>query len=197
MTTTLARPKRAVGIVVALLLAGVLLVQSLSAGVVHAAGVLDQEFEGSGGAATISQFDTAQTFTVGRAGILTEVQIQIGRSSSTTLPLLVDIRRTVGGAPIEDNSDTLASVAVAVADVGTDLTLSAPYHSVDVSGFGIVVGVGEVLAIAARQPVTGVPSYTWRVGTSGGYAGGSRYFRDTTTTNPWGVAIQDLNFKPS
>ena len=97
MTTTLARPKRAVGIVVALLLAGVLLVQSLSAGVVHAAGVLDQEFEGSGGAATISQFDTAQTFTVGRAGILTEVQIQIGRSSSTTLPLLVDIRRTVGG----------------------------------------------------------------------------------------------------
>jgi len=63
--------------------------------------------------------------------------------------LLFDVRATTaGGAPIEDNSTTLAAVSIPAANV----PLTRGFFSVDVSAFGIAVTPGDILAIVLLQP---------------------------------------------
>ncbi len=180
------------GILLALLLAGALLTQSWSTGVVHAASQLDQEFDsGTIGPIVGGGADAAQTFTVGLDGLLTEVQVRAGRIGGA--PLLVDVRRTTGGAPIEDDSDTLASVTVPAADVSVNVSGSPPpFLSIDVSGFGVSVSAGQVLAIVLRQPVAG-GFYALGAGIGNPYGAGDGYTRFESPS--WFNGGYDLDFR--
>ncbi len=96
--------------------------------------VLDQSFDPNSippsqtfGAGFISGVDTAQTFTVGRAGILSRVDVFVSLYVSLDEavglgPLLFDIRPTsITGAPIESNSMALASLVIPAVDVQAPL----------------------------------------------------------------------------
>ncbi len=187
-----------------------------------AAPTLDQYFvppSVGGGESIISDFDKAQTFTVGTSGTLSRVEIDIWRYPigfyhTIDTPLLFDIRPTINGVPIEDDSRTLASVSIPVNYVPTTRSLV----SVDISSFGIQVVPGDVLAIALRVN-SGFNYYTaeeyaygWFTddlhpdNASSGYVQGSHFYRCTyppcgSLPSGWndignsGYGYNDLSFK--
>lgn len=108
--------------------------------------------------------EVAQTFTVGIPGRLVGVGLQVGKwdFDLPTDDLLVDIRPTIGGVPVADDSLILASVAVPVSNVPllSQVWSTGTFTFVDLSDFLITVTPGELLAIALRtNSVTGF--YGW------------------------------------
>ena len=95
-------------------LAVALLTISVPTGAGHAALILDQVFDPGPNpsvASGISLLQKAQTFTVGLAGTLAQVDVDILRNGSPAGPLLFDVRATTaGGAPIESNATTLPQI---------------------------------------------------------------------------------------
>ena len=178
-------------------LAMALMALSVPMGVAHAVLVLDQVFDpgpmptvGSGVSLDIPK---AQTFTVGLAGTLARVDVDILRQASVgNGPLLFDVRATTGsGAPIENNATTLASFTVPAATVPTTFG----FFSVDVSAFGIPVTPGEILAIVLRGTRTDT-DYEWVGGFPNPYPAGAAYFRNASAGFPtWTLAGDDLGFK--
>src|SRR5207253_7434001 len=81
--------------------------------------ILDQFFLPPGTASFVvpvsNQFasfvDGAQTFTVGIAGILGHVEINLG-FNSTQRGLILDIRPTAAGVPLENDASALASAFI-------------------------------------------------------------------------------------
>lgn len=151
----------------------------------EAAPILDQQYLVSplGAFAVIEGTNTdfrveeAQTFTAGLSGLLHSVEIQVARNSASTIDdLLLDIRGTSGGAPLESDGSALASVAIPASSVPIGSS-SAAFISVDVSSFGIFVSPGDELAIVLQtlSPF----GYAWPVKTFGSplYPGGARYVR--------------------
>lgn len=145
-------------------------------GIRHAAAVpiLDQSFVpqdphsffGTGG----TNLNSAQTFTVGITGMLSQVDVLVEKNGPDELRL--DVRPTVDGLPIEDDNAALASVTVPFA------TIPSPraFLSFDVSSFGVRVSQGELLAIV----LTGNARWygvTPELGPDDPYLGGAAYFR--------------------
>ncbi len=174
-------------------LAVALLTISVPTGAGHAALILDQVFDPGPNpsvASGISLLQKAQTFTVGLAGTLAQVDVDILRNGSPAGPLLFDVRATTaGGAPIESNATTLASLSIPAATVPT----TRGFFSIDVSGFGVAVTPGEILAIVLRGTQVDV-DYTWFGGINNPYPAGDEYFRNPPGT--WTlVEGNDLGFK--
>ena len=169
---------------------------SVPTGAAHAVLVLDQVFDpgptptvGSGVSLDIPK---AQTFTVGLAGTLARVDVDILRQASVgNGPLLFDVRATGGGTPIENNATTLASFTIPAATVPTTFG----FFSVDVSGFGIAVTPGEIFAIVLRGTRTDT-DYEWVGGFPNPYPAGAAYFRNASAGFPtWTLAGNDQGFK--
>lgn len=125
----------------------------------------------------------AQTFTVGIAGKLVGVDLQVGRwdFDPPTGDLLVDIRPTVDGAPVADDSLALAMVAVPATKIplSGQVWATGAFTYVDLNGFSISVARGEVLAIALRT-TSSTAFYGWvdqaaPLGPT--YPGGAQYAR--------------------
>jgi len=158
--------------------------------------VLDQEYDsigaGSSSSATIdSATDRAQTFTVGLAGVLDSIGLQVVREdASTTADLLFDVRGTSVGVPIESNATTLASVMVPATEI--PLALGAgEFFTVDVISSGIAVNPGEVLAVVLSAPdaTTALNRYRWFNGPNADdYPDGDPYSR---TTGTWTLESSD------
>jgi len=135
--------------------------------------VLDQAFmptdhfisAGIGGGHT-----RAQTFTVGLAGTLTRFDAYI-ESSEANVPVLWDIRRTIGGAPIQSDTATLAYGSFPGPAAAHN---SFAFFSIDASSFGVAVSPGDVLAIVFRTPDINV-SISWLGDTTNPYARGAAY----------------------
>ena len=147
--------------------------------------VLDQEFDpaaqnvavaiGQVGGIPTQNLDAAQTFTVGITGTLTSVEILVRRDTANILaPLVLDIRTTTGGAPTDPNAgaNILGMVSAPAATIGT----TAAFVSFDLSGLGISVTAGDVLAIAT-QSAGANPAYLWTGSSTDDYAAGSAYRR--------------------
>jgi len=157
---------------------------------------IDQEYDsigaGSSSSATIdSATDRAQTFTVGLAGVLDRVGLQVVREdASTTADLLFDIRNTSAGVPIESNATTLASLTIPASEV--PLALGAgEFFSVDVISSAIAVNPGEVLAVVLSAPdaATALNRYQWFNGPNADdYPDGDPYSR---TTGTWTLESSD------
>ena len=141
-----------------------------------------------------ASFDEAQTITVGLAGKLTKIDLELDRYVNTVLPITIDLRVTnASNRPVEPDSPVLASFALTPAAVPVfPQPISFPYTgqflSLDLSAFNVTVAPGNVLAIAARSdsPLSGISvGYLWRISEpqgSGIYPGGSAY---TRTTGNW------------
>jgi hypothetical protein len=143
-------------------LAGTALLTFIVAGGAHAAAVLDQEYLSNNETSAFSGqsgtgFRRAETFTVGIAGTLTEVDVL------TTAPATFtgfNILSTAGGTPITTvlATGTLASQSGGVAAFSVSLPVS----------------IGEVLAI---EPVSSGGG-AWVANLPGTYAGGGDFYVD-------------------
>ena len=154
-----------------------------------------------GGLSVDSTFDAGQTFTVGVAGRLAHVDLQVMRFQNTSLPLFLDIRTTSGGLPTESNTSTLTTVSMAPTNltVFTGGNISFPIVAFDVSAANIAVTPGEQLAITLRSANASSDGYIWLTGgqANDAYAAGSAVNRASGGT--WqvlsGINLQDASFQ--
>ena len=170
----------------------------LSTGRGEAGLILDQSFDTSGdyfGAVTNEVF-VSQTFTVGRDGLLSRVDLQVQLGSiPASDDLILTILGTAAGVP--DASAVLGSVSIPQARFPSFDTSNGSFVDVDVSRLGIAVTPGDVLALELSYP-TGSGFYHWLdnslfEGTT--YAGGSEFTRLVTDSSwrnedPWDAGFQ-------
>ena len=152
-------------------------------------------------ASTLNYRDIAQTFTVGISGTLTRVDIPILKSPSLTTDPIFDIRRTVGGIPVEDDNDILASITVPNESMSSDL----PRVFFPIEDLNVLVNSGDVLAMVLRIPdePTTNGEVSWSVVFEDQYSRGNRFIRDEAWTDtPWSngwsndtIADHDLVFR--
>ena len=153
-----------------------------------------------------SRVSHAQTFTVGRDGILDRIKLPLGRNESFDLStevddLLISLTGTSGNLP---SNNVLGSVLISDADVPVALGLFSSQMAVDISSMGIAVQTGDSLAITARSAGSKdspLGPYFW-TGSSGNYTGldvyvpGQRAFIDTDDGPDWqGSSIDDMGFQ--
>lgn len=144
----------------------------------QAAPVLDQEYDafaaGADSAVLLNtNFAHAQSFTVGIAGQLTSMELQIRKTNldPPVSDLTFDILSFMGGIP---SGPALASGSIAAASVPDLDFTDDSFVSVDLSSFNIFVGVGEVLAIALTYLDSG--SYNWLSTPVGNFYGAGSQF---------------------
>lgn len=122
---------------------------------------------------TLPKIDTAQTFTATSAATITTVSLLLNWDPQVAEGLLVDIRGTVAGVPVESDSSVLGQVALSQSSIAG--TNNDGYVTFDFSSFDIAVVPGEVLAITAeatRDPSeTSYDAFGW-AGNFSSYPGG-------------------------
>lgn len=128
--------------------------------------VIDQEHVPNGyiySPFVFSNQTLAQTFTVGLPGKLTNVDLRIFRNTTTTLPFVVELRKTNGfGAPDVNPTGLLASIAVDAALVlnnGNDT-------AVDLGNQAFTVQTGSLLAIVLKSTTSQSDFYMWATSSS-------------------------------
>jgi hypothetical protein len=136
----------------------------------------------------------AQSFTVGADGLLSRVDVQLGKFAGATGDVMFEIRPLVGGLPTIDDRSRLFATTININDVPVINSPAdpPPFVSVDVSGAGLHARPGDVYAISMRRS-GGVPAAAWRSKTNT-YAGGTGYFRNLLSS-PWGPSADDLGFQ--
>lgn len=128
--------------------------------------------------------DHAQTFTVGRAGVLTRVDVTVGRNellASTARDLVVEIRPTASGLPTDEVlvSETVPAGTISVVPEPPPF-VNPGFHRVDFSSPRPRVKVGEALAVVLRSPGGGgspLGPYLWVGGQDDPCAGGHLAYR--------------------
>jgi hypothetical protein len=165
-----------------------LLVISL-AGTANAGSLLDQSFVRSTFSADYTIYSLAsisQTFTVGLAGLLSQVDLQIYKNTGATGDLTFEILATSGGVPVPDSTPPLFQTVIPLSSLPTidDPNLNVHLTSVEVSSAGIIVTPGEVLGLALRSPhSSGSPPWTaWRSGPDQ-YPRGAEYIEQNNATS--------------
>jgi hypothetical protein len=161
---------------------------AVPAGRARAAVVLDQQNvfpnPSIGDSSNAGSIEYGQTFTVGVAGTLAQVDVYVARFSPTTDNLVFRLYSTTGGVPS--------------AQLGTDLTLAPTdvssttpdFESFDVSAFSVSVNVGDVLAFAVTTS-TNFSSFGYILpfSTTQLYAGGQPVSRVMNAPpDPWQAA---------
>ena len=145
--------------------------------------------------------DWAQTFTVGLAGRLDRVDLQVFRDvtePSPTVPLRVEIRGTSAGIPAATDAAVLASATLAPESVPLDAAgLPKPVQltAVDLSASNLNVSPGEVLAIVLRSG-TANPGYEWQFQPTpgNGYAGGVKFLQTRPPATGFNAEHPDTDF---
>jgi hypothetical protein len=150
--------------------------------------VLDQQYDVgmSSFADTAFPFsaEVGQTFTVGVAGTLSRIEVQINRFNNLGGSAILTVYNTAAGVP---------TTSLGTASLSTALIppTGFAYQSFDVSSFAIPVSIGNMLAFGIKSSgdsgyfVRAVPEFST-------YAGGKSKFR---STGPPPGAWQDYNFE--
>jgi len=162
-----------------------------------AAPVLDQSSESGVALGTLGNPDNAQTFTVGLQGRLSEIQVQVQLNSPPLNDLVLDVRGTSAGAPLEDDVNVLALTTLSAGDFSYGVPTWASF---DVSSYGIDVGVGDILAIVLRSPTATANANWFWIGSDGGnpYSSGQRWIREAGEIwdgTSFAYATSDMNFR--
>ncbi len=157
---------------------------------------------GYGGIVGAFGIDISQTFTVGLAGRLDQLAVDVARTANAVGDLIVEVRSTTGGVPDAAAASVLASASIAVGSVSVGAaTVADPFsaaafafHFVDISAFDLIVTPGEVLALTLRS--ASLPGgYAWGFDAPGNYAGGHGYFRaNNPGTGLWNIGGADQRF---
>ena len=172
-----------------LLVVSVAFAAALLAIPVHATTVLDQQYTAgsyaSGFTYSGNDFRRAQTFTVGVAGTLSEVDIfygdfYLGTPNSFGSFTGLNVFSTSSGIPTSTSLET-----------GTLLSANSGVAKFSLS---ISVSVGDVLAI---EPLTTYSSFYWLAdsGANGYNGGGDYYIHPTYNVNNWTATGADNNFE--
>lgn len=156
-----------------------------SVGEARAATILDQSNSlGSTGYGAIYQtVDHAQTFTVGHTGILSRIDLDVVQS---LYPASADLQiricgTTAAGFPLE--SAVLASVALPSSDFPPLVFNTIQFTSIDLSGFGISVQTGDLLAIVLQSEGVDLShGYLWHASANmNPYAAGNFFTREASS----------------
>ena len=152
-----------------------------------AAGELDQQFIDLDGITTLpevhGEYIYAQTFTVGKAGLLDRVELQLERRSGDrvpTAPLVVELRRTVAGVPDATAGGVLAAVTVPALSVPLTV-FREPFLGVDLGAQAVPVSVGDMLALSLRSDTLDDRGYFWAIDNDEHYARGEFFTLHPTT----------------
>jgi len=149
----------------------------------HAAPVLDQSFLG-GSASVSGDVDFAQTFTVGVAGILSSVELEIFGSANTEVTIDVRGTTSLGVPSLSDNlADQLARATISAP--GTQL----PLTNINILSFEIAVHSGDVLALVLH----GINVHNWLLGLGedATYGGGQAFLREGPSWKTWGEVFHE------
>jgi hypothetical protein len=176
---------------------------------------IDQQYvpattNGYGIVGASQQVHAAQTFTVGTTGILSGIDVWVTRHDNVSEPLLVDIRTTMAGVPVNADAgpDVLARRTLPAAVVAVSrpfdpppglshssrfIDLEAPHLApealvhIDLSDSQVPVIQGQVLAIVLRSDEPNLFrgfTYAWQGKSPGEYLGGAASYR-STADNVW------------
>jgi hypothetical protein len=177
----------------------VLTLTLLSSPAAQAGPILDQSFDPPFRFlyAQLSDLYRAQTFTVGRTGLLSDFAVLISSLGVDLQTPTFEIHPTVGGLPVS------GSLPLALASIPLLPDTDSTWYRVDISAAGLVVGAGEVYALV--YPAAAVsgdaaywvgefnPTYPGEWGT-GDYAGGAAYYA-AGAGGPWGPIGGDVGFQ--
>jgi hypothetical protein len=154
--------------------------------------VLDQSHQVTSAdfdAAVVTTQSVAQVFTVGVAGTLERVGLQLYQLAGTPVgDLTLTIRSTTAGAPAASSSSALFSTVIPLASVPS---FANPFPDplgflmVDLASAGIGVVSGQQLAITLSRIGPGAPPWVlWRGASNNPYAGGAG-FRQSQNGSAW------------
>jgi len=137
-----------------------------------------------------SYVDQAQTFTVGITGQFIYAEVLISGFSQVA-DLLLDLRPTLNGEPVADDSAILGVVRIPASKIPATFT----FVSVDFGDQNIQVTAGSKLAIVLRIDRSSQGGdYSWRGETGDLYASGVAYSR-TNISNWFAIPTVDTGFK--
>ena len=170
----------------------IVVVSALGASTASATVVLDQDFFPAQEVNSLVDcsspefsYGATQTFTVGQAGVLDSVEIQAFAFSLTEMRIL----QTSGGVPIGG-----AAGSIVLASSTLMSTLPDDVYRFDLSGAGLNVSVGDVLAIEPIDDLMGAG--LWAGHTNANYPGG-RAFTFNTSNSDWTPHLfaEDMRFR--
>lgn len=136
----------------------------------------------------------AQSFTVSTDGLLSQVDVQLGKFAGATGDVTFELLPLVDGLPTTDDRDRLFETTIDIDDVPVINSLSdpPPFVTVDVSSAGIHAQPGDTYAISMRRSGS-FPTAAWR-STPNSYSDGTGFFRNLLNV-PWAPAVDDLGFQ--
>lgn len=138
--------------------------------------------------------EMGQTFTVGVGGTLAQIDVLMYRQGDPLDSFGDAVLRVYTTTPQRrPTGEALATVTLPKAQVPSG---SAAWVSFDVSGAGIAVNPGDVLAFAVAA-ASGQGSYTLPIvfnATGVDYAGGAAVRRDLSVSGPWSTIIPAADY---
>ena len=136
-----------------------------------------------------------QTFTAGRTGLLTFVEISRIKHHNGICanPLTVNLVTTSAGVP---TTTVLATATIPPASIAT--STPSPLL-IDFTSASVIVIANDVLALALTSPnPPSTPSYAWwGEAPSSGYAGGQIFIQQTIPLSVWDLAFQTWVSSPA
>lgn len=147
--------------------------------------------------AVFANWSYGQSFSVGRAGLLTRIDFQLGRAAGTAQPLQVALRTASGDLPNLDPSALLFSGSIAAADVPVLSYASSHTVSIELSSLSpVMVAPGDklVVVLSSSDP-------NWYNWDNSGYFNSNPYpngsaVQSTPSTSGWTpMANWDFGFR--
>jgi hypothetical protein len=138
---------------------------------------------------------SAQTFTVGTNGKLSQIDLFLGAFGAPSGNLVLDIFPTSNGAPIDDNMNSLAHITIPTDNINLPHA-SGSWINIDISSSHVDVAQNDILAIVLHGEFTNVETaedgtpfwnYLEWLGTADeGVFGKESYHRSLVSSNdPW------------
>lgn len=163
---------------------------------VAATPIVDQSFDAVGagafsGVGITSDQIAAQTFSVGMDGLLDQIDLQLRQSNQPDEDVTLSILTTSAGSPTANN---LGSVNISQSDIPEFSFINSDFISIDVSGLGIFVTAGDILAIELATTATS-GHYTWMDVLSGNPYPGGEVFAQLAPSTDWIATPWDAGFQ--
>lgn len=143
---------------------------------------------------TAYDFQDAQTFVAGVSGRLTRIRVAVRNVSGATLPVILEMREVVGGAPDPDDSQVIGSASVAASVIASSVNEDpATWPSFDLSSLGLDVVAGGTYSFSVRSLST--VGFLFNPEFSMSYEPGAGYRRNRASGPDWVTAGQDFGFQ--
>jgi hypothetical protein len=150
---------------------------------------LDQQFHAATVNSSItvitvsSQQSWGQSFTVGREGVLTQIDVQVMRDAGVTAPIQFDVRRMAGAIPDLSATGLLFTTQIPAADVPVGGFTTSFVTSISLLNNEIPVYVGDRLAILGSTTAASPIKYNWSTNGPQPYPFGNALWKNISFSN--------------